>query len=371
MEFPNSWEGVCAAGRRYGARFPELVAAQWALESGWGQHTSGKNNFFGLKGSGSSVNTKEFYDGQWVTIKAGFIDFPSLAACVEYLVTRWYKDWQSYRGINRANSIEEAAKVLVLEGYATDPDYSNKLLRIVKQRGTQAVLQNKYANLVDAVKHFEGSPHQLEAFRLLNASLTESQQAAFTRTWRGPQAGAVTTPEFPLKVPYFYQRDSKTGHGERMCQSSSIAMRIEQIGPKIIGDDDSYLKIVQRFGDTVSQVAHQRALDYLNLRHQFRQNGTEQLLCELLEDGMAVPIGVLHKGNVNRPTGGGHWIVLVGYDSTSFIVHDPFGEMDLINGGYIKTGPTDGRNVRYSRKNLMRRWLIQSQSDGWLWIIRK
>lgn len=370
MQFDNSWAGLVAAARQFGSRFPELVAAQWALESGWGKHTSGTHNYFGLKGSGSTVNTKEFYDGQWVTIKAGFIDFPSLAACVEYLVSRWYKNWGQYKGINRANSLEDAARLLVLEGYATDPDYSNKLLGIIKQQGVQTVSQSKYADLVEAVKSYKGLPHQIEALRLLNASLTESQQAAFTKSWR-TAATAPARAKFPLEVPYLYQRDSKTGHGERMCQSSSIAMRIEQIDPKIIGDDDSYLKIVQRFGDTVSQSAHKKALDYLGLQNEFRQDGTEELLCKLLDQGIAVPIGILHKGTIDKPTGGGHWIVLIGYDDSCFYVHDPFGELDLMNGGYPKSGPTDGKNQRYTRKNLMKRWLIQSKSDGWLWIIKK
>jgi hypothetical protein len=31
--FDNTWEGVQAAGRHFGAKFPEVVAAQWALEN--------------------------------------------------------------------------------------------------------------------------------------------------------------------------------------------------------------------------------------------------------------------------------------------------------------------------------------------------
>ena len=31
--FPNTWEGVTAAAKQAGAKFPELVAGQWALES--------------------------------------------------------------------------------------------------------------------------------------------------------------------------------------------------------------------------------------------------------------------------------------------------------------------------------------------------
>ena len=37
---PNSWDGVIGAAKRAGAKYPECVAAQWALESGWGKHTS-------------------------------------------------------------------------------------------------------------------------------------------------------------------------------------------------------------------------------------------------------------------------------------------------------------------------------------------
>jgi uncharacterized protein YvpB len=156
-----------------------------------------------------------------------------------------------------------------------------------------------------------------------------------------------------------------------MCQSSAIAMRIEQIDPKIIGDDDSYLTIVNRYGDTVSQTSHQKALASLDLKAEFRQNGTEQLLCSLLDQGIAVPIGILHKGPISKPTGGGHWVTIIGYDEKFFHVHDPFGELDLINGGYPRTGPTDGKNVRYTRQNLMKRWLIASKADGWLWVIKK
>lgn len=132
--FSNTWEGVLAAAKTAGAKFPECVAAQWALESGWGQHTSGKNNFFGLKGSGSTVDTQEFINGKWITIKAGFIDFPDLYTCVSYLIERWYKDYNKFRGVNRASNRNECARLLVVEKYATDPDYSEKLIRVMDQK---------------------------------------------------------------------------------------------------------------------------------------------------------------------------------------------------------------------------------------------
>ena len=136
----NTWEGVFAAAKQAGVKFPECVAAQWALESGWGKHTSGKNNYFGLKGSGSTVDTQEFINGKWITIKAGFIDFPDLQTCVCYLVDRWYKDFGKFKGVNRAASRNECAQLLVKEGYATDPDYATKLIQIMdKQLQTSGV----------------------------------------------------------------------------------------------------------------------------------------------------------------------------------------------------------------------------------------
>ncbi len=128
----NTWDGVVAAAKAAGAKFPEVVAAQWALESGYGKHTSGKNNYFGLKGEGSDRETKEFINGQWISIVDGFIDFPDLQTCVTYLVDRWYRDYQRFKGVNRAGSPEECARLLVAEDYATDPQYSDKLIRLMR-----------------------------------------------------------------------------------------------------------------------------------------------------------------------------------------------------------------------------------------------
>lgn len=130
---PNTWAGVLRVAQGAGARFPELVAAQWALESGWGKHVSGKNNFFGLKGDGTKTETKEFVNGKEITINAEFIDFPDLETCVQYLVDRWHKDWKSYKGVNNAKDRNAAAKMLVSEKYATDPKYAEKLTKIMNE----------------------------------------------------------------------------------------------------------------------------------------------------------------------------------------------------------------------------------------------
>jgi hypothetical protein len=138
-EFPNSWDGVKAAAAAAGSKWPELVASQWALESGWGKHTpnGAPHNYFGLKGDNATASeTKEFVNGQWITIQAEFIDFPDLYSCVDYLVSRWYKDFKGYKGVNSCPTIEKAAQELQRQGYATDPGYPAKLLKV--REGQQA-----------------------------------------------------------------------------------------------------------------------------------------------------------------------------------------------------------------------------------------
>jgi len=135
IPFDNTWDGVKSAAKVAGAKFPQVVAAQWALESGYGKHTSGKNNYFGIKGvegQGTLKRTTEFIGGMEIKTDAWFKDFDSLYSCVSELVTKWYKDYKGYKGVNRASSPEECAKLLVVEKYATDPAYADKLIRILR-----------------------------------------------------------------------------------------------------------------------------------------------------------------------------------------------------------------------------------------------
>jgi hypothetical protein len=134
-DYPNTWEGVEAAAKACGARWPQLVAAQWALESAHGTAVSGKNNFFGIKGAGSSHVTQEEVNGQMVTITAGFVDFPCLKDCVNYLVSRWYLDYKGYQGVNHSASADAAAYSLKAQGYATDSAYPQKLINLMRQHG--------------------------------------------------------------------------------------------------------------------------------------------------------------------------------------------------------------------------------------------
>ena len=138
--------GICAA----------VTVAQAILESGWGKSelAVNANNLFGMKknlsgntwkGSawdGKSVyskQTKEVYASGPATIQADF---------------RAYKDWQAsvndhsaylagakngsalrYQGLVGCTDYKKAAQIIKDGGYATSPDYVQKLCRLIEQYG--------------------------------------------------------------------------------------------------------------------------------------------------------------------------------------------------------------------------------------------
>ena len=367
MSNPAFWQEFYDYGKAAGAKFPELVAAQAALESGWGEHVSGKNNYFGIKGSpGTVVTTREVYNDKEVMIEAEFKDFADKLECVQYLVDRWYKDYRGYEGVNRAADRDEAAHLLKEEGYATDPVYPELLINLMNDY--QPVTDETDYFLPNAALYYLEEGHQVAAWRMLEDNLDPELLESFKSMYRGAKEDVLATPAqplgFPLAVPYYNQNDSATSHGHRMCFSSSMAMALDYIDPdKIEGDDDWYLQQVFKFGDTVSAEAQVAAAHSLGFDAEMRYDGTMADLERLLDDGTPVPIGILHHGTADNPQGGGHWICLTGYTNTHFYVNDPAGDLDLIKGGYHSWD--SGEQLLYSKENLMKRWNIASDSDGW------
>lgn len=173
-----------------------------------------------------------------------------------------------------------------------------------------------------------------------------------------------------LPVPYFSQRDSATWQGERMCFSSTCAMAAEFLKPGSLAGagqkDDRYLAIVQRFGDTTSSQAQVSALSSLGIKAVFRQDGSINRLVQLLRNRVPVPVGWLHHGHVSAPSGGGHWTLVVGWDpeTRQLLMHDPYGEANLVSGGYVTTAIGTGKGQRYSERNWGPRWMVKG-SGGW------
>jgi GH24 family phage-related lysozyme (muramidase) len=180
-------------------------------------------------------------------------------------------------------------------------------------------------------------------------------------------AGSEPTPAKPkdiiLNVPYYSQRDNQKDP-MRTCFSSSCAMLLKTLKPNSIKSDDQYISTVFKYGDTTSPSAQISALEDYGVSASFRQDGSWQDIEELLQRGIPVPIGILHKGPVSNPSGGGHWLTVIGItaDKKALYVNDPFGDLDLIRGTYAGT---NGAKLKYSKQNLAPRWLVESPTSGW------
>lgn len=167
--------------------------------------------------------------------------------------------------------------------------------------------------------------------------------------------------------PYFYQRDNGP-EGWRQCQTSSIAMCLKYIDFPGINDDLDYLKIVNKHGDTTRQSTHKAALDELGIDAKFDTNYAPEDIKDEIDKGLPVVAGLLHHGTVSRPLGGGHYVVITGYSDSYWLVQDPYGEIDLVNGGWERIGPTIGKDQKYSYKNTNPRIFVSGGADGWCWM---
>jgi GH24 family phage-related lysozyme (muramidase) len=252
-----------------------------------------------------------------------------------------------------------------------------------KVEATNREQANTPIQLLDAVQHHQGLPHQQEAWQLLQRSLTAEQLAAFAKAFRRsatPQNGhgmghAETAHSglIQLPVPYLSQNDSATGQGSRMCFSSTCAMAAAFLKPGSLKGsgqlDDQFLALVQRHGDTTDANAQVAALQSLGIKARFRTDGAIDDLIHQLQLRIPCPVGWLHKGSAASPTGGGHWSLVIGWDPdrSQLLMHDPNGEADLVHGGYVNTALGSGQALRYSERNWGRRWQVEGAGSGW-WI---
>lgn len=124
-----------------------LILGQAALESGWGKreiaHPDGAttHNVFGIKaganwkGPVAEITTTEYIDGAPQKVKARFRAYASYdEAFADY--ARLLANNPRYSQVLNAGSADEAAHGLQRAGYATDPAYGEKLVRIMRKVST-------------------------------------------------------------------------------------------------------------------------------------------------------------------------------------------------------------------------------------------
>lgn len=121
----------------------KVLVAQSALETGWGKHlpTDAQGrvnfNFFGIKADGAwqgarqTVNTLEFEGGAMVSRKASFRAYDSVGASFQDYVQFLQANPRYQPALAAKNNPDDFVRALQKAGYATDPQYADKLIAIM------------------------------------------------------------------------------------------------------------------------------------------------------------------------------------------------------------------------------------------------
>ncbi len=153
------WPHAVRAGRALGVA-PEVLVAQSALETGWGQkvirHADGRPSFnlFGIKadhrwdGDRVTVGTLEYVDGVARRERAQFRAYDSPGQSFDDYVNFLQSNPRYRHALERAGEPEAFVRGLQEAGYATDPSYADKILSIMSGR----TLSGALAQLKDSAR---------------------------------------------------------------------------------------------------------------------------------------------------------------------------------------------------------------------------
>ena len=125
----------------------QLLIAQWAIESKWGEKPVGHANYFGIKRATRhtkwcTVTTREVVNGKSVFENLEFADYDSLeASCRDYawLITNgapYHAEWEHYQ----KNRDLPALIGAVARVYATDPNYAHLAAAVAGQSNVKQAI---------------------------------------------------------------------------------------------------------------------------------------------------------------------------------------------------------------------------------------
>ncbi len=122
---------------------PKVLMAQSALETGWGKHVPhdgdgrASNNFFGIKadrgwdGERQVHGTLEYESGGLVRRQEAFRQYDSMAASFNDFARFIQENPRYGKALEARDDPEQFARELQQAGYATDPEYAEKLISIM------------------------------------------------------------------------------------------------------------------------------------------------------------------------------------------------------------------------------------------------
>ncbi|WP_105956346.1 glycoside hydrolase family 73 protein [Apilactobacillus quenuiae] len=133
---------VTYAQRKYNI-LASISLSQAILESNWGisKLSTNYNNLFGVKAYNGQphvkLSTDEFVNGKFINVKGYFRVYKNWDDSVQshakllFNGTSWNR--YQYQDVINSDNYVEAAHNLQIDGYATDPKYTNKIIEIIKK----------------------------------------------------------------------------------------------------------------------------------------------------------------------------------------------------------------------------------------------
>ena len=174
-----------------------------------------------------------------------------------------------------------------------------------------------------------------------------------------------------LPVPFFAQvarvgePTMKTQWEQgRTCFTSAMAMCLKYLGADLKGDDDYYFNHVQPNGDSTSWNAQIAAARSLGFTCRQKTDADFIDLRRSLERGKPAVIGILHRGTLDRPTGG-HMLCVKGINANDdLLINDSYGS---ILDSY-QQAVENGEGVTYPRQIMQKRWTVDGDRTGWMMV---
>ncbi|WP_229207717.1 MULTISPECIES: glycoside hydrolase family 73 protein [unclassified Duganella] len=139
--------GPAARASMATTRIPaSFTVAQAALESSWGksQLAVQARNLFGVKASAGwagdilTMDTREFIKGRWVVVPARWRKYPDWLACIDDHAQFLLKN-PRYKPAFACHEAESFVRAVAAAGYATDPQYANKIIAVIRGRNLTAL----------------------------------------------------------------------------------------------------------------------------------------------------------------------------------------------------------------------------------------
>jgi|ERR1051326_357754 flagellum-specific peptidoglycan hydrolase FlgJ len=131
---------AASAAEKAGHIFPEMAACEAALESAYGRSVLAllDKNLFGMKQHKHPIYgthilpTKEFQNGEWITINASWVSYPDWASCFKdrmATLERLATAFPHYAAALKAKDGQEYVRE-VSQTWSTDPKRAEKVIAI-------------------------------------------------------------------------------------------------------------------------------------------------------------------------------------------------------------------------------------------------